>query len=73
MLGNPYSPSLFFSVGTRHQAQSNASQTGILLLLTVIPGVVAFVAALVMRAYPLDDAALAGMQDTLAQRRAQEA
>ena len=56
-----------------NQAQSNASQTGILLLLTVIPGVVAFVAALVMRAYPLDDAALAGMQDTLAQRRAQEA
>ena len=56
-----------------NQAQSNASQTGILLLLTVIPGVVAFVAARGMRAYPLDDAALAGMQDTLAQRRAQEA
>ena len=56
-----------------NQAQSNASQTGILLLLTVVPGVVAFVAALVMRAYPLDDAALAGMQHTLAQRRVQEA
>lgn len=56
-----------------NQAQSDASQMGILLLLTVIPGVVAFAAALVMRAYPLDDAALAGMQDTLAQRRAQAA
>ena len=56
-----------------NQAQSDASQMGILLLLTVIPGVVAFVAAMVMRAYPLDDAALAGMQDTLAQRRAQAA
>ena len=56
-----------------NQAQSDASQTGIVLLLTVIPGVVAFVAAMVMRAYPLDDAALAGMQDTLAQRRAQAA
>ena len=56
-----------------NQAQSDASQMGIVLLLTVIPGVVAFVAALVMRSYPLDDAALAGMQDTLAQRRAQAA
>ena len=56
-----------------NQAQSDASQMGIVLLLTVIPGVVAFVAAMVMRAYPLDDAALAGMQDTLAQRRAQAA
>ena len=56
-----------------NQAQSDASQLGIVLLLTVIPGVVAFVAALVMRSYPLDDAALAGMQDTLAQRRAQAA
>ena len=56
-----------------NQAQSDASQMGILLLLTVIPGVVAFVAAMVMRAYPLDDAALAGMQETLAERRAQAA
>ena len=56
-----------------NQAQSDDSQMGIVLLLTVIPGVVAFVAALVMRSYPLDDAALAGMQDTLAQRRAQAA
>mgnify|MGYP003417976008 FL=1 len=56
-----------------NQAQSDASQTGIVLLLTVIPGMVAFAAALVMRAYPLDDAALAGMQETLAERRAQAA
>lgn len=56
-----------------NQAQSDASQMGIVLLLTVIPGGVAFVAAIVMRAYPLDDAALTGMQATLAQRRAQAA
>jgi len=56
-----------------NQAQSDASQTGIVLLLTVIPGAVAFVAALAMRAYPLDDAALAGIQAELAQRRAQDA
>ena len=43
------------------------------LRLTVIPGMVAFVAALVVRSYPLDDAALADMQQTLAQRRAQHA
>jgi glycoside/pentoside/hexuronide:cation symporter, GPH family len=53
-----------------NQAQSDASQMGIVLLLTVIPGVVAFVAALVMRSYPLDDKALSGIQQTLVERRA---
>lgn len=53
-----------------NQAQSDASQMGIVLLLTVIPGIVAFVAALVMRSYPLDDKALSGIQQTLVERRA---
>jgi len=52
-----------------NQAQSNASQLGIVLLLTVIPGVVALLAAGVMRAYPLDDAALARVQADLQARR----
>ena len=53
-----------------NQAQSDASQLGIILLLTVIPGVVALLAGLVMRAYPLDDATLARLQAELEARRA---
>jgi GPH family glycoside/pentoside/hexuronide:cation symporter len=53
-----------------HQAQSDASRLGIILLLTVIPGVVALLAGALMRAYPLDDATLAGLQADLAARRA---
>jgi len=52
-----------------NQAQSDASLTGIALLLTVIPGVVALLAALVMRAYPLDAAQLEHIQDDLRKRR----
>ena len=56
-----------------NQAQSDASQLGILLLLTVIPGVVALLAGWVMRAYPLDDATLARLQSELASRREAQA
>jgi GPH family glycoside/pentoside/hexuronide:cation symporter len=52
-----------------NQAQSDASLTGIALLLTVIPGVVALLAAGVMLAYPLDGAQLRKIQDELNQRR----
>jgi glycoside/pentoside/hexuronide:cation symporter, GPH family len=52
-----------------NQAQSDASRLGIVLLLTVIPGVVALLAAGVMRAYPLDDTALARVQADLQARR----
>ena len=52
-----------------NQAQSDASRLGIVLLLTVIPGVVALLAAWVMRFYPLDDAALARVQSDLQARR----
>ena len=40
-----------------------------MLLLTVIPGVVALIAVWVMRAYPLDDAALARVEAELQARR----
>jgi GPH family glycoside/pentoside/hexuronide:cation symporter len=53
-----------------NQAQSDASRLGIILLLTVIPGVVALMAGLLMRAYPLDEATLARLQADLAARRA---
>ncbi len=52
-----------------NQAQSDASRLGIVLLLTVIPGVVALLAVWVMRAYPLDDAALAQVEAELQARR----
>ncbi|WP_202845275.1 glycoside-pentoside-hexuronide (GPH):cation symporter [Luteimonas saliphila] len=54
-----------------NEAQSDASQQGIALLLTVIPGIVALLAAGVMHFYPLDDAALAGVQRDLQARRDQ--
>ncbi|AKC86879.1 MFS transporter [Pseudoxanthomonas suwonensis] len=52
-----------------NQAQSDASRLGIVLLLTVIPGAVALLAAWVMRFYPLDDPALARVQAELQARR----
>ena len=52
-----------------NEAQSDASRQGIALLLTVIPGVVALLAAWVMRFYPLDDAALEQVQSDLQARR----
>jgi len=52
-----------------NQAQSDASRLGIVSLLTVIPGVVALVAVWVMKAYPLNDAALARVQAELQARR----
>ena len=52
-----------------NQAQDDASRLGIVLLLTVVPGVVALLAALVMRAYPLDATTLAQVQVELDARR----
>lgn len=54
-----------------NEAQSGASQLGIALLLTVIPGVVAFAAAAVMRAYPLDASTMNDVQHALDARRAE--
>jgi GPH family glycoside/pentoside/hexuronide:cation symporter len=50
-------------------SQSDASRLGIVLLLTVIPGSVALLAAWVMRFYPLDGATLAQVQADLRVRR----
>lgn len=52
-----------------NEAQSDASRQGIALLLTVIPGIVALIAAWVMRFYPLDDRALEQVQSDLQARR----
>jgi len=52
-----------------NEAQSDASRQGIALLLTVFPGVVALLAAWLVSAYPLTDAALAKVQDDLQARR----
>ncbi len=54
-----------------NEAQSDASQLGIALLLTVIPGLVAFAAAAVMRAYPLDASMMTDVQNALDARRAE--
>lgn len=56
-----------------NEAQSDASRHGIALLLTVIPGAVALLAAWVMRFYPLDDAALRNVQRDLQARRGADA
>ena len=56
-----------------NQAQSDASQLGIVLVLTVIPGVIALIAAATMLAYPLNDRKLAEIQADLDQRRGAKA
>jgi GPH family glycoside/pentoside/hexuronide:cation symporter len=52
-----------------NEAQSGASQLGIVLLLTVIPGVIALIAAFTMRFYTLDNATLARVQTELLARK----
>jgi GPH family glycoside/pentoside/hexuronide:cation symporter len=52
-----------------NEAQSGASQLGIVLLLTVIPGVIALIAAFTMRFYALDNATLARVQTELLARK----
>lgn len=51
-------------------AQSDASQTGIILTISVIPGIVALLAAFVMRFYTLDNEFLAKVQSELKERKA---
>ncbi|CAD0357699.1 Inner membrane symporter YicJ [Xanthomonas hortorum pv. cynarae] len=55
-----------------NSAQSAGSLTGIVLLLTVIPGAVALLAAWTMRFYPLDDGLLSRIQHELAARKRDE-
>jgi len=55
-----------------NQAQSGASQTGIVLLVSIVPGVIALFAAIIMCFYTLTDARLAEVQAALAERKAQQ-
>lgn len=52
-----------------NEAQSDASQLGIVLLVTIVPGVIAFIAAFVMRFYTLDSATLVKVQQELLARK----
>ena len=54
-----------------NEAQSDASQMGIVLLLTIIPGVIAFIAAFTMHFYTLDNKTLAQVQTELLARKSQ--
>ncbi|SEI02638.1 glycoside/pentoside/hexuronide:cation symporter, GPH family [Rheinheimera pacifica] len=54
-----------------NEQQSTGSQTGIVLLISVIPGVIALLAAFVMRYYSLDNRQLAKIQFDLHQRKAE--
>ncbi|MEM1339057.1 MAG: MFS transporter [Bacteroidota bacterium] len=54
------------------EAQSDASQTGILLTISIIPGVIAVLAAYIMRFYTLDNALLTMVQNELKERKSQE-
>jgi len=54
-----------------NQAQSGASQTGIVLLISIVPGALALLAAVIMCFYNLTDTRLAEIQATLAERKSQ--
>jgi GPH family glycoside/pentoside/hexuronide:cation symporter len=54
-----------------NQAQTGASQTGIVLLISIVPGALALTAAIIMLFYNLTDTRLAEIQATLAKRKAQ--
>ena len=54
-----------------NQAQTGASQTGIVLLISIVPGALAILAAIIMCFYNLTDTRLAEIQATLAERKAQ--
>jgi len=55
-----------------NEAQSDASQTGIILTISVIPGIVALLAAFVMRFYTLDNTLLKKVQTELKERKAEQ-
>ncbi|ESQ93922.1 MFS transporter [Asticcacaulis benevestitus] len=52
-----------------NQAQSGASQTGIVLLISVVPGALALLAAVIMCFYNLNDSRLAEIQAALSERK----
>ncbi len=52
-----------------NEAQSDASQTGIVLVISIIPGVIALLAAFVMKFYTLDNTLLEKVQTELKARK----
>jgi GPH family glycoside/pentoside/hexuronide:cation symporter len=54
-----------------NQAQNGASQTGIVLLISIVPGVLALLAAVIMCFYNLTDTRLTEIQAALAERKSQ--
>jgi GPH family glycoside/pentoside/hexuronide:cation symporter len=55
-----------------NEAQSDASQIGIVLLISVLPGIVALLAAYVMRFYTLDDILLKKVHQELSERKSKQ-
>jgi len=55
-----------------NEAQSDASQTGIILVISIIPGIIALLAAFVMRFCTLDNTTLQKIQLELKERKASE-
>jgi GPH family glycoside/pentoside/hexuronide:cation symporter len=55
-----------------NEAQSDASQIGIVLLISVLPGIVALLAAYVMRFYTLDDILLKKVHHELSERKSKQ-
>lgn len=52
-----------------NQVQTGASEQGIVMLMTIIPGVFALISVFVIRFYPLDDTHLTHIQDELSARK----
>ena len=55
-----------------NEAQSDASKMGIVMVISIIPGIFALIAAFIMRFYTLDNNSLAKVQDELSERKAKE-
>lgn len=55
-----------------NKAQTGASQEGILLLMSIVPGALAILSAVIMAAYNLNDKRLADVQAELTSRKAQK-
>ena len=54
-----------------NEAQSDASQTGIVFAISIVPGIIALLAAFVMTFYTLDNQLLEKVQRELKERKAQ--
>ena len=52
-----------------NEAQSDASQTGIVLAISIVPGIIALLAAFVMAFYTLDNKLLKQVQEELKERK----